>query len=149
MAGPSLEKEGCTNCTTRLHNRIKKALQAARPNIKQTLGIVMQSALPGEIDKTFHHNLTSDSTLTLPHIQSCLEDIMQEMGISTTNLPTNPSIQAPIHLLCTAPELGHPLIDGNPAPISGSVPPKIPFRIRRDGRRRRRDNAPLHMLERY
>jgi len=73
----------------------------------------MQSALPGEIDKTFHHNLTSDSTLTLPHIQSCLEDIMQEMGISTTNLPTNSSIQAPIHMWYTAPELGHPLIDDN------------------------------------
>jgi len=36
---------------------------------------------------------------------------MQEMGISTTNSPTDSLIQAPIHLWFTATKLGHPLID--------------------------------------
>jgi len=39
--------------------------------------------------------------------------MMQEMGISTTDASADPSIQVPIHLWFTAPELGHPLIDDN------------------------------------
>jgi len=50
---------------------------------------------------------------TLPHSQSCLEDILQEMGISTTDIPTDLLIHAPIHLWFTAPELGHPIVDNN------------------------------------
>jgi len=48
----------------------------------------MRSALLEEIEKISYHNLISDSTLTLPHIQSCLEDMMQDMGISATDAPT-------------------------------------------------------------
>jgi len=36
----------------------------------------MQSALPEEIEKFYHHNLISESALTLPPIQLCLEDMM-------------------------------------------------------------------------
>jgi len=73
----------------------------------------MRSALPEEIEKILHQNLISDSTLTLPHIQSCLEDMMYGMEISTTDVPTNSSSQALIYLWFNAPELGHSLIDDN------------------------------------
>jgi len=49
----------------------------------------MRSALPEEIEEICHHNLISDSTLILPHIQRCLEDMMQEMGISAAEVPTS------------------------------------------------------------
>jgi len=73
----------------------------------------MRSALPEEIEKICPHNLISDSTLTLPHIQRCLEDMMQEMGILAADAPTGGVTPAPIRLWFTAPELGHPLIDYN------------------------------------
>ena len=71
-----------------------------------------KSALQEEIEKICHHNLISDSTLTLPHIQRCLEDMMQEMDILAAN-PTSGVTPSPIRLWFTAPELGHPLIDDN------------------------------------
>ena len=74
---------------------------------------MMQSALPEEIEKICHHDLISDSTLTLPHIQCCLEDMTQEMGISAADAPTSGVTPVPIRLWFTAPELGHPLIDDN------------------------------------
>ena len=46
--------------------------KGAKAKLQQTLGLVMRSALPEEIEKIYHHNLISDSTLTLPHIQLCL-----------------------------------------------------------------------------
>jgi len=58
----------------------------------------MRSALPEEIEKAFSHNLISDFTLTLPHIQRCLEDMMQEMGISAADAPTNGVTSVPIRL---------------------------------------------------
>ena len=73
----------------------------------------MQSALPEEIEKICHHDLISDSTLTLPHIQCCLEDMTQEMGISAADAPTSGVTPVPIRLWFTTPELGHPLIDDN------------------------------------
>ena len=87
--------------------------KGARPKLQQTLGIVMRSAFLEEIEKIFHHNLISDSILTLPHIQCCLEDMMQEMGISAADAPTGWFTPVPIRLWFTAPELGHPLIDDN------------------------------------
>jgi len=63
--------------------------------------------------KNYHHNLISDSTLTLPHIRLCLEDMMQEMDISVADAPTSGVTSSPIRLWFTAPELGHPLIDDN------------------------------------
>ena len=73
----------------------------------------MRSALPEDIEKTCQHNLISDSTLTLPHFQRYLEDMMQEMDISAADAPTSGVTPAPTHLWFTAPELGHPLIDDN------------------------------------
>jgi len=81
--------------------------------LHQTLGLVMRLVLPEEIEKICLHNLDSDTILTLPHIQHCLEDMMQEMGISTADAPTSGVTPAPIRLWFTAPELGHPLIDDN------------------------------------
>jgi len=115
--GPAgqLEREGCTDCkTTPNKQRRKKEIRAKRktdrPKIKQTLGLVMRTALPEEIEKMYSHNLISDTTLTLPHIQGCLEELMQEMGMSLEDPPTESSAYYPIHLWFTAPELGHPLI---------------------------------------
>jgi len=69
-------------------------------------------ALPEEIEKIFHHNdLISDSTLTLPHIQRFLEDMMQEMRISAADTPTSWVTPVPIRLWFIAREFGHPLIN--------------------------------------
>jgi len=68
---------------------------------------LIRSALLEEIEKIFHHDLISDSALSLPHIQSCLEDMMQDMGISATDVPTGWVTL----LWFTELELGHPLID--------------------------------------
>jgi len=73
----------------------------------------MRSALPEEIEKIFYLNLILDSTLTLPHIQRYLDDLMQSMGTSATDAPTSWVTPVPIRLWFTAPELGHPLIDDN------------------------------------
>ena len=73
----------------------------------------MRSDLPEEIDKIYHHNLISDSTLTVPHIQLCLEDMMQEMDILAADAPTSGVTSSPIRLWFAAPELGHLLIDDN------------------------------------
>jgi len=110
-----LAKEGCTDCKAKTHWRqiSPKKKKGAKTKLQQTLGIVMRSALPEEIEKIFQHNLISDSTLTLPHIQRCLEDMMQEMGISAAYAPTSGVTPVPIRLWFTAPELDHPLIDDN------------------------------------
>ena len=113
-----LEREGCTDCkeTSHKHKQKKEILakcKTGRPKIKQTLGLVMRIALPEEIEKMHNHNLISDSTLILPHIQSCLEDMMQEMGMSLVDSPTESSSHDPIYLWFTTPELGHPLIVDN------------------------------------
>ena len=55
----------------------------------------------------------SDSTLTLPHIQLSLEDVMQEMDLSAADAPTSGVASSPIRLWFTTPDLGHPLIDDN------------------------------------
>jgi len=81
--------------------------------LQQTLGLVMRSALPEEIEKIFQHNLISDSTLTLTYIQGCLEDKMQEMGISAADALTSGVTPVPIRLWFKVPELGHPLFDDN------------------------------------
>ena len=73
----------------------------------------MRSALLEKIQKICHYKLISDCTLTLPHIQCCLEDMMQEMGISAADAPTSGVTPALIRLWFTAPELGHLLIDDN------------------------------------
>jgi len=110
-----LAKEGCTDCKVNTLQKqiLLKKKKGAKTKLQQTLGLVMRSALPEEIEKTFQHNLISDSTLTLPHIQRCLEDIMQEMGISAADAPTSGVTPVPIRLWLTVPELGHPLIDNN------------------------------------
>ena len=53
----------------------------------------MRSALPEEIEKICHHNLISDSTLTLPHIQRCFEDMMQEIDMLAADAPPVGSLQ--------------------------------------------------------
>jgi len=108
-----LAKEGCTDCKVNtLQKQISlKKKRGAKTKLQQTLGLVMGSALPEEIEKIFQHNLISDSTLTLPHIQRCLGDMMQEMGISAADAPTSGVAPVPIRLWLTVPELGHPLID--------------------------------------
>jgi len=110
-----LAKDGCTNCkaSTRQRQALPKKTKGAKANFQQTLGLVMRSALPEEIEKNHHHNLISDSTLTLPHIQLCLENMMQDMDISAADTPTSGVTSSPIRLWFTAPELGHPLIDDN------------------------------------
>jgi len=110
-----LAKDGCISCKANTLQRqaSPKKKKGAKTKLQQTLGLVMRSALPEEIEKTCHHNLISDSTLTLPHIQRCLEDMMQEMGISAADAPTSGVTIAPIRLWFTAPELGHLLIDDN------------------------------------
>jgi len=76
-------------------------------------GLCNTVALPEEIEKICHQYLISDSTLTLPHIQRCLEDMIQEMGLLAADAPTSGVIPAHIRLWSTTPELGHPLIDDN------------------------------------
>jgi len=87
--------------------------KGGKNKLQQTLGLVMRSALPEEIEKICQQNLISDSTFTWPHIQRCLEDMMQEMGISAADAPISGVTLVPIRLWCIAPELGHPLIDDN------------------------------------
>jgi len=107
-----LAKEGCTDCKVNPHRKqISPKKKGNRPKLRQTLGIVMRLALPEEIENIFYHNLISDSTLTLPHIQCCLRDMIQEMDISATDAPTSWVTPVPIRLWFTEPELGHPLID--------------------------------------
>jgi len=110
-----LAKDGCTSCkaSTLQRQASPKKKKGAKTKLQQTLGFVMRSALPEEIEKKCNHNLISDSTLTLPHIQLCLEDMMQGMGISAADAPSSEVTPVPIHLRFTAPELGHPLIDDN------------------------------------
>ena len=90
-----------------------KKIKGAKANFQQTLGLVMRSALPEEIEKNYHHNLISDSTLTLPHIQLCFEDMMQELDILAADTPTSGVTSSLISLWFIAPEVGHPLIDDN------------------------------------
>jgi len=108
-----LAKDGCTGCkaSTLQRQASPKKKKGAKINLQQTLGLVMQSALPEEIEKICHHNLISHSTLTLPHIQRCLEDMMQEMCITATDAPTSGVPPIPIPLWFTAPELGNPPIE--------------------------------------
>jgi len=110
-----LAKKGCTNCKVNtLRRQISpKKKKGAKTKLQQTLGLVMRSALPEEIEKICQHNLISDSTLTLSHTQRCLEDTMQEMGILAADAPTSGVTPVHIRLWFTAPELGHPLIDDN------------------------------------
>ena len=112
-----LAKDGCTSCkaSTRRRQASLKNIKGAKAKLQQTLGLVMQSALPEEIEKNYNHNLISesDSTLTLPHIQLCLEDMMQEMDKLAADAPTSGVTSSPIRLWYTAPEMGHPLIDDN------------------------------------
>jgi len=110
-----LAKERCTDCKVNtLWRQISpKKIKGAKPKLQRTLGLVMRSALPEENEKIFEHNLILDSTLTLPHIQRCLEDMMQEMSILAADAPTSGVTPVPIRLWFTAPELGHPLIDDN------------------------------------
>ena len=76
-----LAREGCTNCKVKPHRKqTSPKKKGARPKLQQMLGIVMRSAFLEEIEKIFHRNLISDSTLTLSHIQCYLEDMMQEMA---------------------------------------------------------------------
>jgi len=88
-------------------------MHVAKAKLQQTFGFVKRLALPEEIETIFQHNRISDSTVTLLHIQLCLEDMMQEMGISTADAPTSGVTQVPIRLWFTTPELGHLLIDDN------------------------------------
>jgi len=110
-----LAKDGHTSCkaSARQRQASPKKKKGAKTKLQQTLGFVMRSALPKEIEKICHHNLISDSTLTLPHIQHCLEDMMQEMDISAADASTSGVTSSPIRLWFTAPELGHPLIVDN------------------------------------
>jgi len=110
-----LAKDGCNSCkaSTRQRQASPKKKKGAKTKLQQTLGLMMRSALPEEIEKIYHHNLISDSTLTLPHIQRCLEDMIQEMGISAADAPTSGVTPASIRLWFTDPELGYPLIDDN------------------------------------
>jgi len=110
-----LAQDGCTDCksSTLQRQASSKKKKGANTKLQQTLGLVMHSALPEEIEKICHHSLISDSTLILLHIQRCLEDMMQEMGISAADTPPSGVTPAPICLWFTAPELGHHLIDDN------------------------------------
>jgi len=69
--------------------------------------------ISGRNQKIFQHNRISGSTLTLPHIQLFLKDMMQKMNMSAADSPTSGVTPVPIRLWFTAPELGHPLIDDN------------------------------------
>jgi len=69
-------------------------------NSSKRMGIVVLKVVMEEIEKMFHYNLVSDSTTWCS----------TEIGISTIDLPTDPSNQAPIHLWFAASELGHPLV---------------------------------------
>ena len=118
-----LAKDGCTSCKadTRQRDALPKKKKGAKPKLQQTLGLVMWSALPEKIEKICHHNLT----LTLPHIQRCLEDMMQEMGISAADAPNSGVTPSPTRLWFTAPELRQPLIvDKHDRPLhqGGPVP---------------------------
>jgi len=55
-----LAKEGCTDCNANTHQRqiSRKKKKGAKTKLQQTLGIAMRLALPEEIEKKFHHNLT-------------------------------------------------------------------------------------------
>ena len=68
LPAKQMAKEGCTDCTLHLHRERVLSKKMTSLKCQKTLGIVMQSALPEEIEKTFHQNLILDSTLTLPHI---------------------------------------------------------------------------------
>ena len=57
--------------------------------IRRVEGVGGCELSPEEIEKNYRHNLISDSTLTLPHIQLCLEDMMQEMDILAADAPTS------------------------------------------------------------
>ena len=107
-----LANDGCTDCNAS-GPRQKVSSKKTSTKTHKTLGTVMRSALPEEIDKIIHQNLISDSTLTLPHIQSCLEDMMRVMGISMSDEQNEQSAQNPFLLWFTGPELGHPLVDDN------------------------------------
>jgi len=71
-----LAKDGYTDykASTLQRQASPKKKKGAKTKLQQTLGLVMQSALPEKIEKICHHNLISDSTLTLPHIQGFLDD---------------------------------------------------------------------------
>jgi len=118
-----LAKNGCTGCkASKLQRQASpKKKKGAKTKLQQTLGFIMRSALPEEIEKMCHHNLISDSTLTLPHIQRCLEDMIQEMGILAADVPTSGVTPAHIHLWFTVPELGHPQPRKALTPIGGPV----------------------------
>ena len=107
-----LETDG-GNCDTS-PNKKGKTIRAKRktkkPNPKQTLGPVMHTALPEEIDKMANHDHISDTTLTLPHIQRCLEDMIEELVLRDTSANRSASQNTTIQLWFTCPELSHPLI---------------------------------------
>jgi len=94
-----LETDGC-NCDTS-PNKKGKTIRAKRktkkPNPKQTLGPIMRIALPEEIKKMANHDHISDTTLTLPHIQRCLEEMIGELVLRDTSAnrsaSQNPTIQ--------------------------------------------------------
>jgi len=54
-----LAKDGCTSCkaSTRQRQASPKKIKGAKAKLQQTLGLMMRSALPEEIEKIYHHNL--------------------------------------------------------------------------------------------
>jgi len=67
LASPPGAKDGCTDCkASNLQRQASpKKKKGAKIKLQQTLDLVMRTALPEEIEKICHHNLISDSTLTL------------------------------------------------------------------------------------
>lgn len=111
-AAHHLELNGCIHCATSPFKKcktIRAKQQTKSPNLKQTLGLVMRTVLPEEIEKMSKHDLISDTNLTLPHIQCCLEEILQDLGTTKATPHGAPSI----YLWLTSPELGYPLQDDN------------------------------------
>jgi len=111
-----LETDGCTLCDITPPKKgkpIRPKRKLHKPNLKQTLGLVMCTALPEEIERMADHKIISDTTLTLPNIQCCLEEMMRELGHSDSLLHGMSDQPPSIQLWFTCPELGHPLVDDN------------------------------------
>jgi len=111
-----LEQDGCTFCTTHSYQKCK-TIHARRlvdsPSLKQTFVLFMRTALPEEVGKMSKNNLISDTTLTLPHIQCCLEEMLQDLGTTDTTPHGTPAQSPSIQIWFTSSDVGRPLNDDN------------------------------------
>jgi len=78
-----------------------------------------------------NNDFISDSTLTLPHIQRCLEDLIRDLGVNDAD-PHMASARDPcICLWFTGPGPRPPAcgrqLRQTPAPFGRLVPPRVPI----------------------